>query len=129
MVGRTEKREAVKSVDVDNRLSEVFNSHRKYIAESDITEPVEEQVRSAEVDNSDWLSQFISNKPSQLDKGLHDGHLQSNASFVLTKDEIRPFWCTSDDKHAITSWKRSRSALAKDCQKQRKLATRKAIRR
>lgn len=129
MSGRKEKREAVKSVDVDNRLSQIFVSHKQSEQASNIPEPMRSSGPGSSAGDSSWLAQFISQKPNHLDMTPIDESSDVSSVFVVSKNEIRPFWCLSDDKQVISLWKKSRSALTKDCQKQRKLSTRKAIRR
>ena len=123
----TQKRESVKSVDVDVRLADIFNSHRNSQEESVAVEGTEAPNATTGSSDFDWLNQFISDAPTDSNSYISESN--TNAVFEVQKNEVRAFHNSSGDSLYISLWKKSRGALAKDCQKQRKAALRKAIRR
>ena len=124
---RTNKRESVKSVDVDSRLADIFSSHRESRAEETVDSEVGVTHPISDSSDFNWLNQFIVEVPSD---SINDTKESTNTPcFDVMRKEVRPFWNSPDDKLYISTWKKSRASLAKDCQKQRKVAIRKSIRK
>ena len=124
---RNQKRESVKSVEVDVRLADIFSSHRKYGSESIAVQERDVDIPTSGSSDFDWLNQFISDIPA-VSNDTDVAHTGNRNSEIL-KSEVRAFWKSPGDKLYISLWKKSRGVLAKDCQKQRKAAMRKASRR
>ena len=127
MTGKTnQRRESVKSVDVDCRLADIFSSRRSSTQESRDGSESEVFAPTSASSDLNWLNQFIASTPPESTTEKED---HSNPAFIeVIKSEVRSFWSSPDDKMFISMWKKSRAALAKDCQKQRKAAIRKSIR-
>ena len=115
------------SVQIDDRLTELFTSRRNQTAENQ-EDVVESGEPSAPFDAS-WLSEFQSQaKPFQYQKEMDESAKQDTSIYVDNRD-VRPFWAPEDMGSAVSLWKKSKSWLAQDCQKQRKAALRKTIHR
>ena len=117
------------AVDIDNRLTDLFQSRRKKAAESTDYQTREPEVQIQAQDLS-WLSQFqvaVTPIPSRSQES--ESSVNVISTYRVSRSDTRPFWAPSDVKATTQLWKRTRSLLTKDCQKQRKAAIRKTVRR
>jgi hypothetical protein len=115
------------SVQIDDRLTELFTSRRIQTAEV-VDESAQSGDPSAPFDAS-WLSEFQSQaKPLRYQSEM-DGSVEQDTSIYVDRRDVRPFWAPEDMGSAVSLWKKSKSWLAQDCQKQRKAALRKTIHR
>ena len=80
--------------------------------------------RSDNSSDSVWLSQFI---PGDVTEYADTASVESKGVFTLCKKDVQSFWHCWPDSRDVVMWKRSRAALAKDSQRQRKAAVRKII--
>lgn len=119
-------------VEIDERLTDLFFSRKQNGGKDVVLEEEEETVVNAGFSEIPWLQQFAVTAPgSSTPNGLltHETSFDITTSFVVRKSEVRPFWASDDLKSIAHVWKKSKRLLAQDCQKQRKAALRKSIRR
>lgn len=111
-----------KSVEIDNRLTDLFIARRNQSADA----PYEEHLGAAIVQDDSWLQQF----KGQINafEGRYGGEGDLGESSVVTLDTrlVKPFWEPENTKLMLSLWKKSKAWLSKDCQKQRKAALRKS---
>ena len=121
MTGVEEPRE----VQIDNRLSDLFQSRRNRTEEEQ-----DETAVSPEPDNQgfSWLEQFKVANDQEVAQAEKDA-ISARATFKVKKSECNPFWAPADSKRTNSIWKKSKPILAKDCMKQRKAALRKTVKR
>ena len=110
------------AVQIDTRLSDLFFARRR----GEVTdESPEEPVASADLSTGvEWLTQFQSISDSNT-KAVDSPNISVVSTFQVKRSNVRPFWAPEDIKLVRSSWKKSKSMLMKDCQKQRKAALRK----
>ena len=109
------------AVQIDTRLSDLFFARRRGDV---VEEPEAEQTISNDNSQSlDWLTQFQPAEAPDADMG--DTSISVLSTFHVKRSSVRPFWAPEDSKAVRSTWKKSKSILAKDCQKQRKAALRK----
>ena len=133
---KKQKREAIASVEIDNRLTDLFNSRKAGATATEAEEPdfVAEEVRNEApvTEVLSWFSQFQTAVGAPVEKRLQGAPETSSsdivAYFTVDRSTVKPFWATENTKKTIATWMNAKSALAKDCQKQRKAAIRKIIR-
>ena len=123
------------SVEIDNRLTDLFHK-RTSAPESD--EDMNEESFSSNVHvnqavaDMSWFSQFQvvagTNTTVAAPEPEYDDAASIATSFTIDRSAVKPFWATEDTKKTISIWMGAKSALAKDCQKQRKAAIRKTAR-
>ena len=125
-----DKRESVKSVAIDSRLTELFHNRRQGESSEEQQESHDAHHITTTGSDMSWLSQFqAASQPSTVPTSDETASTVLTSSFVVNRTDTRPFWSNPDDKTFISLWKKSKVLLAKDCQKQRKAALRKTIRR
>ncbi len=124
------KRKTKQVVEIDNRLTDLFHARKAGADASgdskpDVSEPT---LIEKTDDNISWLNQFkvmLGPEETQTDSTTK----KSASTYIVSLKGIRPFWARENPKEMSASWKRSKKALMQDCQKQRKAALRKTIRR
>lgn len=123
------KRKTKQVVEIDNRLTDLFHARRagKDTATDAATTSTAVQETTATDNNLSWLNQFKSVLATEGSPA--DSSSKKSSVYKLSLKGMRPFWALDNPKEMTALWKRSKSALMKDCQKQRKAALRKTIRR
>jgi hypothetical protein len=110
------------AVQIDNRLSELFVSRRSNAAASE-SQDMEVEDPSSSYETS-WLQHFEISADKE-DFSQHDVNNGASGLVTIVKSQLRPFWRPKDAKLIKGLWMKSKSALSKDSQKQRKAALRK----
>ena len=119
-------------VEIDERLTNLFHARRNNVpvSSSSSGSEVEDEVSSPVPQELSWLNQFTAMIPGTLVQPDEPVSMfEVTSTFVVRRSEIRPFWSSGDLKATASIWKKSKKLLTQDCQKQRKAALRKSIRR
>ena len=128
------KMSAKSKVEIDERLTNLFHSRRNKVENNDVSSSSaseQDEEHSTPVPQElSWLSQFAAALPgSEVQPVEPVSMFEVTSTFVVRRSECRPFWSSGDLKSAASLWKKSKRLLTQDCQKQRKAALRKSIRR
>ena len=117
-------------VEIDSRLSDLFQSRKREAQEGTNVNVEEECKGSLDQQGLSWLSNFKTVIPGDMkEHESSSARLDVISTYRVPRGEVRPFWASDDKKSMVESWKKSRIVLARDCHKQRKAAVRKTIRR
>lgn len=113
-------------VEIDDRLTNLFTSRRnggdhEGVEDAEVTE-------STSADMS-WLNEFRAQTSSAVGSAIASVDPEESNVFRIDMSEVRPFWSLEERGSMISLWKKSKTWLAKDCQKQRKAALRKTSRK
>ena len=112
------------AVQIDTRLSELFVSRRK--AQDGSVSVCEENSDAVPSSENSWLLNFAA-PPDPEEDQPSESVLGLTSTFVVNKADVRPFWRPKNVKAMTQIWLKSKAALSKDCQKQRKAALRKTL--
>lgn len=117
-------------VELDERLTDLFHSRRKR-AESPVKHAIITDALTNVPQDMAWLNQFTAALPGAIpdEPEIGKSYFEVESKFRVPRRDVRPFCIGADIKPVISLWKKSRKLLARDCQKQRKAALRKSIRR
>jgi hypothetical protein len=118
------------AVEIDNRLTDLFQSRREATStkEVGVADSAEVPTQEGGSGGDSWLTQFKQSL-GITDAAANTQTKHSSSTYWIEEYDVRPFWVSEDVKVISALWKRNKTALAKDCQKQRKAALRKTIRR